>query len=250
MTRRGYLIIALVLFYAVHAFGSGSPPQPKFDRPALKAMLEYYSLEELTGLLSKMDRTVDHLSTRKGKYKKVTEFTEYTYYYVHRKFLRQYKEFSSLNLTIGEGQYDCLTATALYSYFFTELGIPFSVVENNYHIYVLVFPGTQDEVLIETTDPKNGFVTDDNIIDQLKIDYAKANYNSMATVKLDFDLNNLLEGNELIGLLLYNESVKNVNMGRIDEALELALQSQTYYSGERVAKLISWLKAEKLYASI
>ena len=247
----------LVIFLMVNVLALGSvawasepPATPKFDKSALSIILEIQNVEEPSLLINRVDDAVNHLLLKQPRYKKAEDFAEYVYYFVHKKFLRDYQEFSSIDNTIAGGEYDCLTGTAMYSFFFTELGIPFSVVENNFHIYLLLYPGTENEILLETTDPRHGFVKDSKTISHLKQEYAKRNYQGTARVKLDMDVDKTLKGYELVGLLLYNQSVKNVNLGKIDQALELAEKSLEYYSGERITKLIKWLNAEKLYASL
>ena len=75
------------------------------------------------------------------------------------------------------------------------------------------------EILLGSTDPSHGFAIDPYEINLLKPQQANANNTDRSVlVKLDLQLNNYLEGREIIGLLFYNQSIKNINQRQFDQA--------------------------------
>ena len=199
---------------------------------------------QITG--EKLSKHFAHLAKRQPKYKTQTQFVEYAFYYIHKKLLKNYTEYASINQTIENGAYDCVTGTAIYSLFFTELEIPFSVIETNYHIYVLAFPGTENEILIETTDPMEGFVSDPQKIASRKQLYVSNNAEvEKNQIDLAWDVETSLKGTELMGVLLFNQSVKEFNSGNKNEAIELATEAISYYASNRIKTYLAFIKGNQ-----
>lgn len=190
--------------------------------------------------LEKINNVLNHLENRKSKYKNEDDFVEYLYYFTHRKLLKTYTQFPSLEETLVSGRYDCLTATTVYSILLSELDIDHAVVETNYHIYIIVNPDTNHELLIETTDPRYGLIKDQSEIAASKNDYLRNNLEERNTlIAFDFNIERRLEHKELIGLLYYNQSIKEMNNGDWEKAMLIARKAQEYYSENRVATLLN-----------
>jgi len=187
-----------------------------------------------------------HLRKKQLKYKTQDQFVEYAFYYIHKKLLKNYYEYASINQTLESGAYDCVTGTAIYSLFFTELEIPFSVIETNYHIYVLAFPDTKNEILIETTDPLGGFISDPQQIAARKQLYLSNNAEVMENqIDLAWDVETRLKGTDLMGVLLFNQSIKQYNLGHKKEAIELATKAISYYSSNRISNYLAFIKGHQ-----
>lgn len=201
--------------------------------------------------LEKFDRVVQQLAKRQHQYNDENDFIEYLYYHTHQKLLKQYQQYSSITETLINGDYDCLTATTVYSLILSELSIDYTVVETNYHIYILVNPDTDNEILIETTDPRYGFISDANEIHQAKIKYRTENLSERDTqIKFEFNIERRLEGNELLGLLYYNQSIRELNNSQWVKARSLSYEALRYYPNERVTTLIDILEGNYKSASL
>lgn len=241
--------IMLTTLLGTGAFASTSPVA-SFAKKDLNVILEAGPNRQYSQVMDRIGEALSTLDKKQGQYKNQTDFAEYVYFFVHKKFLKNYVQFASLENTIIKGNYDCLTGTALYALFLSELDIDHVIVENNFHIYLLLYPGSEQEILLETTDPMYGFITDQTEVARLKEEYKAANMASQAKVQLAMDLDRKLSGSELLGLLFYNQSVKMVNLGDMDAAIDYAGLSSKYYNGERLIKLLYWLNREQLQASI
>ncbi len=162
-------------------------------------------------------------------------------------FIKNYEQYASISQTVSKGSYDCVTATALYSLFLTELEIPFAVVETNYHIYLLVYPETDKEVLLETTDPLAGFITNKQIIAERKLQYKQGNNEVSANQAVfNWDIETTLKGQELTGVLLYNQSVKQFNLGNNTEAKKLAKEALQHYNSNRISSYLNFLEENQI----
>jgi hypothetical protein len=79
-----------------------------------------------------------------------------TYDYVHKQFLKVYKLKNSFIDVFESGEYNCVSASALYAYIFSKLSIPFQIKETPEHVYLIAYPNSS-KILIETTAPSNGY---------------------------------------------------------------------------------------------
>lgn len=156
----------------------------------------------------------------------------------HRQFLKEYRQYSGFNNLFEGGQYDCVTATALYSLLLTEFGYEHQIIETKYHIFMLV-KSVDGEILIESTDPIDGFV------------YQKEKIKNRIAQYLSDD--KLLEGQinksenvppyqvvtpgQLTGLLYYNQCVKYFNENHLQLANHFLLQAKQFYDSPRMDDL-------------
>ena len=197
-----------------------------------------------TTTLDNLNKVLGHLSSRQEQYKNEVDFIDYLYYYTHRKLLKRYTKYPSIEETLLYGDYDCLTATAVYSLILEELKINHAIVETTYHIYILVNPDTPREILIESTDPRNGLLVNKDDIREAKSTYSKAS-SASGKALIDFGLviERKLLDKELIGLLYYNQSIRALNNGNWREAQNFAYAALQYYPNERVTLLINTLES-------
>jgi hypothetical protein len=81
---------------------------------------------------------------------------KFIYSYVHEKFLKVYKVKNCFSDIFENGEYNCVSATALYSIILSKLGVSYHIKEAPGHVFLIANP-LKDKVLIETTDPKKGY---------------------------------------------------------------------------------------------
>ncbi len=77
------------------------------------------------------------------------------YSLVHDAFLKKYDRYSYFPDVFGDGTYNCMSASLLYSLIFQELGIPYEIKEEPQHVFLIAYPATLG-IKVETTDPKGG----------------------------------------------------------------------------------------------
>ena len=241
MMRRGFFLCVAVCLFVITALKAHEKGTPKVGINDVENLLLKNS-EINDNALSKLQLVLNNLTKKQKQYKNERDFVEHLYYFTHRKILKKYDQYASLSATLATGVYDCLTATAVYSILLTELSIPHAVVETNYHIYILVYPDSEGEILLETTDPAYGFITEASKIEHLKSEYKLANdEQEIGQVEISLNIERRLQDKELIGLLFYNQSVNELNQGNWQLAEELAKQAVKFYPNIRITKLIEYI---------
>jgi hypothetical protein len=167
-------------------------------------------------------------------------FLRKVFYKTHHTFLKKYEAYSSLEQLVYDGQYDCLTATTVYSSVLEMLGFNFKIVETNYHIFILVKIADK-EILLETTDRLNGFVTDlasiNTRISTYKLNSPSLNKQKGKNFEYPFHLFKEVKRKDLVGLLYFNQAIKEFNKHNWTACLDLLGKSQTIYDSPRIKEI-------------
>ena len=117
--------------------------------------------ENLAGLFEdKINVTLREIQGSDNLKKKNDKKVKYLYQVIHDRFLAKYEGESQFYEILKSGNYNCVTATALYALFFERLGIPYTIKEEPTHVYLVAYPNA-DNILIETTTPASGFTSFD-----------------------------------------------------------------------------------------
>ena len=167
-------------------------------------------------------------------------FLHKVFYETHHTFLKKYEAYSSLDQLVYNGQYDCLTATTVYSSVLEMLGFDFKIVETNYHIFILVKISNK-EILLETTDRLNGFVTDlasiNTRISTYKSNAPAVNNQKGRSFEYSFHLLKEVKKADLAGLLYFNQAIKEFNKHNWTACLDLLGKSRTIYDSPRIKEI-------------
>ncbi len=157
-----------------------------------------------------------------------------------QEFLKRYTPYATFGETLNNGRYNCLTGTALYALLLNHFGIKFTIIETNYHIFLLAYTD-EGTTLFEATDPTEGFVTDPTQIEDRIMQYKRNTTqespgNGKRYYSFAAELYQPVNLSELRGLLHYNISTEAYNkqdfassINHLDKALEL-------YSSARIAE--------------
>lgn len=112
--------------------------------------------DDLPKFQHKTQQTLDEIRASGNLAKKNAKKIKYIYDLVHKKFFTQYETENRFYEIIQTGKYNCVTATALYAWFFEQLGIPYTIKEEPTHVYLVAYPNT-DNIMVESTTPMVGF---------------------------------------------------------------------------------------------
>lgn len=172
---------------------------------------------------------------------------KYIFKTTHDRFFNKYQDIANFNLIFKEGTYNCVSATALYSYIFEKLKIPYQIKETPSHIYLVAYPNDSN-IYVETTIPgNNGFyVPSDN-------DMQKA-VNDLITSKLitNEEVNNVgykkaymnffyskeyLLPYELIGIQYYNKAIFDFQNQDYESSYANFSKSEIFYNTKKVKYL-------------
>jgi hypothetical protein len=228
-------MIVLIPFLGMASTGTGN----QFEADAtLKTFLtpnaynNAQSIESFQHFIAKLER-------KRTALKSDREFLKYVFYKTHQRFLKNYTSHATLDNTFANGNYNCLSGTILYALILNQFNIPHEVIETNYHIFILA-ETPEGKILMEATDPLNGFVTNHEELD-MRIAVYKQNELNNATSRADkshykfrFDLYNSVSLNELRGLSYYNMAVFTFNNQQLPEAVEYLMKALALYSSPRM----------------
>ena len=183
-----------------------------------------------------LNSTIQYLESKRSKYKSEKNYIEWIFYRVHRKQLKRYKQYSSLEETIDKGYYDCVTGTALYAGIYNALGFDVYIKESTYHVY-LIIKSDEGDVLIESTDPLNGVVADSEMINGWENIYT-IQYALSDDIDRQFNFKKVskegISNNQLLGLLYFNQAVRFYNNKRFTDSMGYIEAGIKYYPSDRM----------------
>lgn len=187
-----------------------------------------------------VEKSIARFKAKSASFKDEKAFLGHVFSKTHSKFLKQYKEYATFNELFSNGTYNCLTGTALYALMLEELGFPYTIIETNYHIFLLA-ETSEGKILFEATDPLNGFVADDREIVK-RIEGYKRNTvvqarNDKTYYQFDVKLYNAIDLDELQGLLHYNLAVEALNNGALESSIAHLGKAIEKYRSPRIEEL-------------
>lgn len=179
----------------------------------------------------------DKLTSKRVAFKNEHLFLNHVFVKTHQRFLKQFKPFARFDELLDEGDYNCLTATALYGLILQHLGFEFSMVETNYHIFLLV-ESANGKVLFETTDQLHGFVTGDVEIEKRISAYKLDNVATTGSRKVFYSRNtalyNSIDLENMLGLLHFNIAVEAFNNNNLITSVNHLEKTIEYYDSPRI----------------
>ncbi len=176
---------------------------------------------------------------RKETQKESVEFLRILFTKTRHAFLRHYAEYASFSETIDKGRYNCLTGTALYALLLDHFDIEYKIIETNYHIFLLASTN-KGKVLFEATDPLNGFVDNQNDIENRIKQYKRNRLQETAADKkyyrYNFELYNEVSLDQMEGLLHYNMSIVAYNKQNLQSAVHYLEKALSLYNSPRITE--------------
>lgn len=179
-----------------------------------------------------MEQFTSKLQLKRARLSSDEAFLLYVFRESHKTFFHHYKAYSQFPEIFNTGHYDCLSATSLLSVVLEKFGFQYKIMETNYHIFLLVDIGVK-QVLLESTDKVNGFVSDRKIVDARLKEYEENNLLMASSgdryfYQYDVNLFQPVMSHQLRGLLLFNQAVsaynsKDLSMGamKLKEAMRI-----------------------------
>lgn len=197
--------------------------------------LDYVEGNEVA-IPKKIKALYEALNPEKLKTKSKKKQIKTIYAEIHSAKLKKYIIDGDFNSLFTKGEYNCVSATALYALILDEFGIDYEIRETPTHVYLIADP-KGEKILIETTLPTQGTITFDYKTQKEYVLYLKSNKliseeefaNNPIEKLFDqyYDENKIINSTQLAALLYYNKGVENYNETNYLEAayfLDKALQ--------------------------
>lgn len=188
---------------------------------------------------------------RKSNEKKV----KLLYEEVHSAFLNKYEMQNHFSSIFINGNYNCVSATALYGLVFQKLNIPYVIKEKPTHVYMVAFPGIAN-ILLETTDPSGDFLTyTDRYKTAMVAQLASAKLISESELKsksVDDIFNEYYFSDEdinlvqLAGLQYVNDALYRLEKNDLEGALIQSEKAYFLYPKENITSLIAVILGQLL----
>ena len=166
---------------------------------------------------------------------------------IHDNLLRKYINNARFEFLLDAGEYNCLTASALYAMAFQRFNMPYQLRSTTDHVYVIVNPGP-GETIIETTDPQNGVY---QYSDQYKKAYIERQVKTKMISKDEYNANNVdflfkkyfytsdtIDLKQLAGYHYYNNAVDLLGKENYTEASNQLMKAYLLNRSAKVEYLL------------
>ena len=204
----------------------------------LASQVGYFLDERLSAplhQLTNLSNFIADLQLAAEKKRNKRDLARHIFYRTQQKYLKRYRQFSSLGDLLEDGNFDCVSASALYGIIFTMLDIDYQIQETDYHVYIMIFIDGK-EILIETTDRRGGFVEKQRAIEAMLKRYQRNRLPEKVdnVYTFSYRVNGPITLRQLAGLQLYNLAVCRFNGQDFETAQSLIDQALTYYRSGRI----------------
>jgi tetratricopeptide (TPR) repeat protein len=176
--------------------------------------------------------------------KKPERQTKMVYDEFEKRFLKKFELNSRFEEVFYNGQYNSVSATALYAMAFERMSIPYSIKEEPTHVYIVAYPQQERIVLQTTTSTATHMV----MSPAFKLEYVKTLKAQKVITgrETEQDVNTLFDryyfGNQmdidlvkLAGIQYLNEGLVYVGERKFEEAFAKLEKAYFLYPSERVA---------------
>jgi hypothetical protein len=252
-------MVAILVFLPILATGQNVKPFSSPDSKLFHYLAAYSRTSgcQASPSYESVEKSIARFQSRRASFKNEKAFLGHVFARTHQRYLKQYEEYATFNELFKGGVYNCLTGTALYALLLEELGFRYTIIETNYHIFLLAETG-DGKILFEATDPLNGFVADDREIVK-RIESYKRNTVVQARsdktyYQFDVQLYNAIDLDELQGLLHYNLAVEALNNSDLESSISHLGRAMERYRSQRIEEfsriLLLSVSESKLESSI
>lgn len=203
-------------------------------------------------LKGEYDALIEKLGKKRAKIENDKLFLKRLFYFVQSKQLHWYKDYVSFAEMLEKSYYDCMTGTALLAILLDEFKIPYQIIEFQYHT-CLVATVSDQQIMLESTDPYEGFVEDAIEIGERMAHYENPqdkepvsgiSSNSME-YKLDFSNSQVINLQKLVGLSYFNYAANYYNQRNIPEAALAIEKAEWLYPSERILDMKMLIGSKK-----
>lgn len=222
------VIIGLVICSLAHGQFEHIQFKSEFEKEVLTNLDNHSSLEMLLaiaenaseGLVSKTYENIktlkSELNRKKFDSKPEDKRLKLLFDLTHKYFFLKYRDISNFDQIFETKEYNCVSATALYSLILEDYNIPYAIKETPTHVFAIAYPKSKN-IVLESTAPKNGYYKPSNNDIQKAVGslvdlkyYTKEEVEAKGTLAVynEFFYNeDQIELQKLAGLQYHNEAI-------------------------------------------
>ncbi|MDH4472195.1 MAG: hypothetical protein QE487_06280 [Fluviicola sp.] len=229
----------------------------------LMAMGDGASKERTLGVKKELDAFINEIKGSELMRAPEVKLMKELHKKVRKRFLGEYQYISPFHAIFETGQYNCVSATALFALVLEGLNIPYAIQEQPTHVYIMAYPDTK-AISIEMTAVKNAYylpsrkditksigtllelnvITEEDIRNKGELQIYHAFYNTNSVVDLT----------QLAGIQYFNEAIVAANIEDYEEAFNIACKTEKLYDVEKIqvfkAEILSTLFADAKFDSM
>lgn len=188
---------------------------------------------------SSFSNLIEKLERKRKRKSNDFEFLKSVFYKTHDKLLVKYDKLASLDETLENGRYGCLTGTITYAIILDHFDIDYDILELPNHVFLQI--KLEDRVVyFESTMPRDGFSVATSEVEERINQFILESEIPLTTIgnKISANWDNeiyikKIGLNELNALQHFNESIKNYTHKRYSKSIEHAVQAYSMYPNER-----------------
>jgi len=212
----------------------------------LKSFLSVNGSDEDSFLIKKFENLVKKLERVQNRRNSDYAFLKAIFYKTHSDLLVDYDRLATMDQTLSNGQFGCLTGTAIYAMVLQHFGYDYRIIELPNHVFIHLTLDNKSYVF-ESTLPFGGFMKTSVEMEQLLKQPWLNNrrISQLTTVGNWFeDFKELpneyttINLQQLAGLQYFNESAKYYLSKDYVNAMEMVLKAYELYPSERSVKLM------------
>ncbi len=162
-------------------------------------------------------------------------------------FFKKYEYGTTFDRIFHNGNYNCVTASALYGIVLNHFNIPFYIMETPMHVYIVAYHNKK-HIKIESTGPYSGYFVFKQSMKKTFIEFFKSNklidekdFSDLSVDEL-FDKyyfsGNKISLRELIGIQYMNNAAFNIMEENFIESYQNLEKSYLFYPSEDTKKLL------------
>lgn len=187
----------------------------------------------------KLEIFYQKLEKKKIKEKPVEKQVKIIFNEFHKEFLQLYKENVFFSSLFKQGEYNCVTASMAYSIVFEQYNIPYQIIIEPTHVYLVADPEGQ-KITVETTDPANGFLYIPDKEKQAVVEMwiegkfvkPEARNNYLQVYDSIMGANETIDQRELCGVLYSNKGYEFFEKELYQSAYNAFLKSEYFFEYE------------------
>lgn len=215
------------------------------------------SKERTLGVKKELDAFIDEIRASDLMRMSEVKLMKELHKKVHKRFLSEYQYISPFHRIFETGQYNCVSATALFALVLEGLDIPYAIQEQPTHVYIMAYPDTK-AISVEMTALKDAYylpgrkdvskaistllelnvISEEDIRSKGELQIYHAFYNTNSVVDLT----------QLAGIQYFNEAIIAANTDDYEEAFNIACKTEKLYDVEKIklfkAEIVSTLIAD------
>lgn len=185
-----------------------------------------------------IEKLIFRLEKKRAKRSDNIRFLKTLFYKTHSKILKEYNNMASMNETLEDGTYGCLTGTIVYALLLDHFDYDYDIVELPNHVFLKVKLDNED-VFFESTLANEGFIRNNDFFKFQQATPSNRNVNWLQVISEASNGNignkpfNIIGLQELSALQHFNESVKLYKKNAFQESVMHAVEAYHLYPTEK-----------------